>query len=137
MKSKFSKIISIAMALLLLLTLSKPASATQVTQSSVEETNTKKDFFVPETYSETSIVLRRDRGHCTDVYSWDWCKAHGYASNRPVGQGYIALTAKERECYYNLLKAGGNSLTALVITTPDKILKAVASVCYALYKCFH
>lgn len=55
-----------------------------------------------------------DRGRCTDAHSKEWCDAHGYENNRPVG-GKIILTGKAAECYWFCIRKGiMTGLTSLV-----------------------
>lgn len=70
-------------------------------------------------YKENNYELLRDRGHCTDQYSWDWCVAHGYSSNRPVG-GSVRLTKRELDC---VIKTYGSLAEGVVlgVLTPGGI----------------
>lgn len=88
-------------------------------------------------YKENNYELLRDRGHCTDQYSWDWCVAHGYSNNRPVS-GPVRLTQKELDCAIELYGNLASAVTRGGITAGKwGIYWALAETAYKYWKCLH
>lgn len=79
------------------------------------------------------IGQTRERGKCTDTHSKEWCKAHGYGNNRPVGET-LPLTTKQRKCIYAF--AGDEALAlakGLITLSPSG---AALGTAIAIAKCW-
>ena len=98
------------------------------------------EVYVDENYDEykkNNYELLRDRGHCTDQYSWDWCVAHGYSNNRPVG-GPVRLTKKELDCVIQTYGSLAEGVIAGAITPGGiGIYYAAAKTAYRFWKCLY
>ncbi len=86
---------------------------------------------------ESSSVLRRERGTCSQVYSRAWCNAHGYANNRPVGASVITqLNQREKNC---LLKWYGSEAAAIAVNAATLnaagLLASTAQNAFNLWLC--
>lgn len=71
------------------------------------------DIYVPDNYQDPGI-MPLERGQCTDVYSKAWCDSHGYKNNRPVPKA-VPLNAKERECYWGLMRSGSKAALCAMV----------------------
>lgn len=83
---------------------------------------------IPVHAQETSapvIGQTRERGKCTDTHSKDWCKAHGYGNNRPVGAS-LPLTPQQQRCVIKHYGSAAKALaTGLFSMTPQGALVAL------------
>ena len=92
------------------------------------------DIYVPDNYQDPGI-MPLERGQCTDVYSKAWCDSHGYKNNRPVPKA-VPLNAKERECYWGLMRSGSKAALCAMVGNVGGVLTAAPGVAFTLYKCF-
>ncbi|MEG0093347.1 MAG: hypothetical protein RR945_00005 [Erysipelotrichaceae bacterium] len=95
------------------------------------------EIYVDDNYNQYSSgeVQPRNRGNCTDVYTREWCNAHGFENNRPV-PGSVQLNAKEKRCYFEMLgNAAWNVLTSSITMNAAKLYYGTASVVFKFYKC--
>lgn len=108
------KVVVLVLSLLLFMSALVPNTsfakeACPISQKAVD-TCAHNKIYVPKNYYTASP--RRTRGFCTDNFSWEWCKAHGYANNRPV-MGKVKLVQREVNCMLEF----DAKLTALGIKT--------------------
>lgn len=92
------------------------------------------DIYVPDNYQDPG-TMPLERGQCTDVYSKAWCDSHGYKNNRPVPKA-VPLNAKERECYWGLMRSGSKAALCAMVGNVGGVLTAAPGVAFTLYKCF-
>ena len=104
------------------------------------ENNSGGDFpeiYVDEDYGNQTNegIQPRNRGNCTDFYTREWCNAHGYQNNRPVG-GTVALNAKEKKCYLNVLHdVAWYSYTVTVKIGPAGLYVGPAAAVFKFFYC--
>lgn len=64
-----------------------------------------------------------------------WCDSHGYKNNRPVPKA-VPLNAKERECYWGLMRSGSKAALCAMVGNVGGVLTAAPGAAFTLYKCF-
>ena len=105
-------------------------------------TDNEKNGDVPEIYVDENYgnqtsesITPRNRGNCTDVYTREWCNAHGYQNNRPVG-GTVALNSKEIKCFIKAVAAGIDvARRSTVYLGPNSVYLAPPATAFAYFYC--
>ncbi|MCI5723429.1 MAG: hypothetical protein MR283_05415 [Erysipelotrichaceae bacterium] len=88
-------------------------------------------------YRKNNYELLRDRGRCTDRFSWEWCVAHGYSNNRPVGSS-VRLTKRELDCVIKTYGSLAEGVIAGALTPAGiGIYYAAAQAAYRFWTCLY
>lgn len=107
------------------------ANAQTSSQKALHGLKEKKELYIPSKPRPTIM----ERGRCTDVYPKDWCNAHGYKNNRPVGAS-VTLNSREKKCLEDFyLDSARNILISGVTMNPAGIYIGTPYAAIKLWRC--
>ncbi|MBP3893945.1 MAG: hypothetical protein J6D34_07900 [Atopobiaceae bacterium] len=80
------------------------------------------------------IIKPKTKGNCTDLYPREWCNAHGYGNNRPVG-ARVNLNSKEKSCLIKWYGGIAKAISLGIVQNYGGAVVGAASTCVKLWYC--